>query len=266
MANVNYSRYSSAVFRVATKEVWRIFDWLHRHHYRHQPPAYVGQRLREVKGGMKHVKAKERAALQRQEDPSTMDIPMLYLLLQYTCGLRRDGEELDWTKPSVEGQQQSLEHQLYLIKELRNALCHRPDQFMDLSDHRLDALLQELAGLLCHSVREAGRLSQRPSQDVEAAVASVRDRLADIQASVPHSAILPQEFAVFARKELQGQWQGLGTRGQQLSPPLLRWALEAREVALDQLLEGPGGEEEEEPPQLLAVMGETGIGKSSLCW
>ncbi|XP_050689451.1 uncharacterized protein LOC126981880 isoform X11 [Eriocheir sinensis] len=264
MANVNFSRYSSAVFKVAQQEVWRVFDWLYHHHHRHQPPVYVGQRVRECEGVKRRgIGAMERAALERQDDPATMDITLLYQLLQLTCGLRPDGP--DWTSPGEVGQQPSLEHRLYLIKQKRNKLSHCADQYMHMSDGRLDTLLQELSGLLCHSLRQAGQRSARPAEEVEAAVASVKDRLAHIQASVPASAMLPQEFALLARTELQDLWEQSGSRAQRLSPPLLRWTLGAHAVALDQLLQGPGGEEGQ-PPKVLAVVGETGIGKSSLCW
>lgn len=264
MANVNFSRYSSAVFKVAQQEVWRVFDWLYHHHHRHQPPVYVGQRVRECEGVKRRgIGAMERAALERQDDPATMDITLLYQLLQLTCGLRPDGP--DWTSPGEVGQQPSLEHRLYLIKQKRNKLSHCADQYMHMSDGRLDTLLQELSGLLCHSLRQAGQRSERPAEEVEAAVASVKDRLAHIQASVPPSAMLPQEFALLARTELQDLWEQSGSRAQRLSPPLLRWTLGAHAVALDQLLQGPGGEEGQ-PPKVLAVVGETGIGKSSLCW
>lgn len=264
MANVNFSRYSSAVFLVAQKEVWRVFDWLHRHHYHGQPWAYVGERLLECEGvSRRRIGAMERIVLDRQDDPSIMDIPMLYLLLQHTCGLRPDGP--DWTSPGEEGQQPSLEHRLYLIKQVRNKMSHCTDQYMHMSDQCLDSLLQELSEHLCHALRQAGQRSARPVEEVEAAVASVRDRLSNIQASVPPSAILPQEFAMLAKRELQEQWKESGNRGQQLTPPLLRWALDAQEVALDQLLQGPRGEAEQ-PPKVLAVVGEAGIGKSSLCW
>lgn len=263
LANVNFSRYSSAVFKVAQQEVWRVFDWLYRHHHRHQPGVYVGQRLRECEGGMRRMGTMERAALERQDDPATMDITLLYQLLQRTCGLRPDGP--DWTSPGEEGQQASLERRLYLIKQERNKLSHCADQYMHMSDGRLDGLLQELSELLCHSLRQAGQRSARPAEEVEEAVASVRDRLAHIQTSVPPSAILPQEFAALARRELQEQWEQAGNLAQRLSPPLLSWTLGPQEVTLDQLLQGPEGEGGQSP-KVMAVVGEAGIGKSSLCW
>ncbi|KAG0724999.1 hypothetical protein GWK47_004847 [Chionoecetes opilio] len=267
LANVNVSRYLSAVLVVGKEEVWRAFDWLYRHHTRHQQPRlYVGEYLRGVQENntkiKKTINAADSKALHRQEDPAKMDISLLYKLLQHTCGLAADTPEFAWNKPPEDAAQQSLEHWLYRVKEIRNEVSHEYAALINMSDAELGTRLDELSSLLCKIVQSAGRRSARPDGEVKAAVATVKEKLTLVQTSMPPSAIRPEEFALEAKKELGDQWQGCTTWGDHLSPPLLRWAVEDQEVGLSQLLQGLG----EKPPQVVVVLGEPGIGKSSLCW
>ncbi|KAK8384328.1 hypothetical protein O3P69_009248 [Scylla paramamosain] len=208
LANVNFSRYSSAVFVVAQEVMWRVFHWLYHHHHRHEPHLYVGDCLRRTPGGMSRLGAWEKASLSRREDPANMDIPLLYRLLQHTCGLAQETSTFAWHKPPRDPAQQCLEHWLHQIKTVRHTVCHNPTAIMHLTNEELDTRLNNLSWLLCNTVGAAGQRSARPSVEVEAAARSIRERLTQIRISVPLSLIHPLEFALLARKEQREQWHG----------------------------------------------------------
>ncbi|MPD01607.1 hypothetical protein E2C01_097141 [Portunus trituberculatus] len=208
LANVNFSRYSSAVFVVAQKALWRAFHWLYHHHHRHEPHLYVGDCLRRTPGVMNRLGAWERASLSRREDPANMDIPLLYRLLQHTCGLTPETGTFAWHRPPTDPAQQCLEHWLHQIKAARHAVCHDPSAFMYLTNDELDTRLNKLSWLLCKTVRAAGSRSSRLPAEVEAATRGIRESLTQIRISIPSSLVHPLEFALLARKEQREQWHG----------------------------------------------------------
>lgn len=235
---------------VVRKEVCRVFLWLY-----HGGPKYVGDYLDEILTGKekKTLKKDQKAKLNRKEPPTRMDITLLYLLLQYTCGLPKPSDPA-WTK-ATGSDFSSLEHTLYLIKEERNNIGHegytREAQEMsdDVLDQKLDYLRQLCANLLVEAARRCGRLNE-----IVAVIDKMDTQLQEIRGVTFNKFIMmaKEEKLKTALTKMADEWY---------QQPLFK--RQGQPVTLDNLLQWRA--QDGTAFTFLLVTGEAGVGKSSLC-
>nr|XP_045595588.1 uncharacterized protein LOC123756458 [Procambarus clarkii] len=268
-SNINFDRYNNCIIVVAQREMCRVFLWLYHHHHQEDPRLYVGDCLLNTRGGMKGLFPRERAALGRRDNPVKMDITLLYKLLQRTCNLAEDPPTSSvWNSPTTPAEEQSLEHTLYKIKELRNDLDHESMKFAHMTEDDLKARVCELCDLCCHIIQEAGPRTGRTPQEINTAIDNIKNGLQYIQTSRPASGMTPQKFAMFAKqeyKELRGTT--LDTSSSCVIPIIKRSIsmtamTPEEEVSLSQLLKWRCVDGT--VPEIIVVQGDIGAGKTFL--
>lgn len=254
--NANFYKYHSSIFVVTKREMHRMFLWLYKGN-----PQYFGEYLKTLNGGMKRIGRHERVLLDKKESVVKFDIPFLYVLFQRTCDLSREDDEV-WNKPKG-NQKESLEHTLYRLKEIRNYLSHKPEEFMFISGDQLDNLLDKLLLLIGRALTLSGEMAGKPD-DAANCITKLEEDLKEIRTNTIPSGFTPQDFAVLGRKELERMMPLSNHEFAELvfrTPPgpsalpvpllltdLLQWECEDRTM-----------------PDVVLVSGDTGTGKSSLC-
>nr|XP_053640935.1 uncharacterized protein LOC128694709 [Cherax quadricarinatus]XP_053640936.1 uncharacterized protein LOC128694709 [Cherax quadricarinatus] len=205
-SNINCDRYFNCVNVVAQREMCRVFMWLYHHTHQHEPGLYVGDCLRRTPNGLRNIKTKQMAKLNRREKPVNMDITLLYILLQRTCNLTEDRPAGSiWNKPTTPAEEQSLEHTLYKIKEMRNEFDHEILSFTHMTEQDLKDRVSKLCDMCCHIVQEAGQSTGRSPQSVKEATDNIKKSINDLQTSWPSSGITPQKFSICAKQEQKEQ-------------------------------------------------------------
>nr|XP_045595589.1 uncharacterized protein LOC123756459 [Procambarus clarkii] len=268
-SNIYFDRYNNCIIVVAQREMCRVFLWFYHQHHQEDPRLYVGDCLRRTRGGMNGLSTRERASLGRRDNPVKMDITLLYKLLQRTCNLAEDPPTSSvWNSPTTPAEEQSLEHTLYKIKELRNELVHEPMKLAHMTEDDLKARVCELCDLCCHIIQEAGPRTGRTPQEINTAIDNIKNGLQYIQTSRPASGMTPQKFAMFAKqeyKELRGTT--LDTSSSCVIPIIKRSIsmtamTPEEEVSLSQLLKWRCVDGT--VPEIIVVQGDIGAGKTFL--
>ncbi|KAK3859332.1 hypothetical protein Pcinc_034549 [Petrolisthes cinctipes] len=199
--DINFQRYCSCVFEVGQRVMCRAFLYLY-HHYHQDPNVYVGQRLDGIPNGWARIGAIGKAALARRESPINMDICLLYILLQRTCGLKPDTQNNSvWNSPISDTVAEELEHKLYLLKEIRNDLAHNTNAYLNLTKQELIEKVNVLERLCCNIVTKAAIHTGRSSNTVATDTARITSQLHDILTSSLPPKIHPQEWLIMAHEE-----------------------------------------------------------------
>ena len=192
---MNFHRYHDAIFTVVKEVVCRAFLWLYT-----GGTQYVGDYLQGMQGV--RLGSMEKQALRRKDPPVKFDIPFLYKLLQHACGLS-DHNSYIWNNPTTPLEERSVEHVLFLLKEKRNELCHKPQELINMTREELENHLDELSRLCELVLREAGQKANRQPQNVNDSVKQMRDNLDTIQNKQAPSGINASKFGVVARNEMK---------------------------------------------------------------
>ncbi|MPC64179.1 hypothetical protein E2C01_058290 [Portunus trituberculatus] len=243
----NWNKYEDAMNDVVQKEVCRVFLWLYQ-----GLPKYVGDYLDEIPKRRRGLNKDEKNTLSLRKPPTSMDITLLYRLLQLVCNLP-SADDPAWTDPI---DPHCLEHTLYLIKEERNKLSHEghTQEARQMSDQQLDQKLNGLRSLCGNLLVEAARRCGRLDKEIVELNDKMEASLQEIRG------ITSDKFVMMAKEELlkTAQTKMMDEWYQQ---PLLEYR--GRSVALDDLLlwRTP----DDAAPAFILITGEAGIGKSSLC-
>ncbi|XP_042217202.1 uncharacterized protein LOC121862884 [Homarus americanus] len=259
---LNFARYARFIFTLGQRTMLQAFHWLYKGGSMSLYDFLSSQSL-ELKGFFSSEKEKIKGG----EDPLGMDITLLYKLLRRTCGLAEDDKA--WIPTPESPQETSLEQALYQLKELRGGLGHpHPENFIKISDKKLDAQMKELRALYSKVLTLAGRKANQKKCVVESAISTMEEKF--LQERYSESGITESEFLNMSYLELSLQHILIGKfdTSKYLEP---RFMVENFKQVTDSptviLLNDLLGQtcKDESRSQVIVVVGETGAGKTSLC-
>ncbi|KAK3867224.1 hypothetical protein Pcinc_027302 [Petrolisthes cinctipes] len=264
--DINFQRYCSCVFEVGQRVMCQVFLYLY-HHYHQDPNVYVGQRLDGIPNGWARIGAIGKAALARRESPINMDISLLYILLQRTCGLKPDTQNNSvWNSPISDTVAEELEHQLYLLKEIRNDLAHNTNAYLNLTKQELKEKVNVLERLCCNIVTKEAIHTGRSSNTVATDTARITSQLHDILTSSLPPKIHPQEWSIMAHEEQRAalpQSQEFFAQAQLSLPRNQEAPAEGDINFLHTFLSWRYSDGS--PIQVVIVKGQAGVGKTKMC-
>lgn len=259
----NWDKYEDGVEEVATDVVVQAFLWLYEYEARKSkdpedatPVPHVGEYLETLPGGMKGFSKDQRDHLSNREPPQHMDITSLYRLLQRTCGLASESDEV-WYKDN-----DSLEHSLYLVKKERNDVSHesRKPESTSMTFSELKDKLDNLRKLCSSIISKAGLKACRPCNEITEQTDNMSQTLANILG------VDSERFAQLAREEKekmqqQGNESVRGVCEEEYVKPLI--SRKGAPLPLPDLFHTHT--DEGSTPELILVTGDAGAGKTTLC-
>ncbi|KAK7086254.1 hypothetical protein SK128_014070 [Halocaridina rubra] len=263
--NVYFHRYYDAIFLVAKKEYLRVFLWLYQ-----GGTSYVGDYLQTTPRRMKGLKAWEKAVLNRKELSVRFDICMLYSMLQRTCGLTEDTAEL-WNEPQTSAERESLEHSLYLIKEIRNDLSHPDLQpfLFHMSNEEFGEKLNELRHLCQYILRKAGEKAYRTTQEIENVIFNMELAFTGVKSNPIPSGFTPEKLAIVAKQEMRTKCsystELLTTYVKPLLLPIFPMKSNSKWLDIPLEIIANWHCENGNSPTNIVFYGDSGTGKSALC-
>ncbi|KAK4313660.1 hypothetical protein Pmani_015007 [Petrolisthes manimaculis] len=242
------------------------FQWLYEYERLKSKPRgdntpieYVGEYLKTLPKGKKALDAGGKAQLKAKVPPEEMDIPLLYLLFRFTCGLMA-ADDTAWCDGS---DKDSLEHTLYLVKEERNVISHEGHKAKatNISDLELNDRLDNLKLLYTRIIYKAGQKVYKDCSEITKQTDKINETLTQILG------VNAERFVQKARQEKKK----LNTLEMEVCEkmyvtPLIRNSNHSNNgniLTLKELFEC--NTDDGFTPELLLVTGDAGVGKTTLC-
>ncbi|CAL4181731.1 unnamed protein product, partial [Meganyctiphanes norvegica] len=195
--------------------------------------------------------------------PNKMDLTMLYKVIQNVCGLAEPNSNL-WSSPKNPEEEGGLEHMLYLIMKDRNLLTHKPEKYHFLTEANIDECIKKLVNLYTKILQESASKACVDSSKLKNAVGKMKTELQEIRDRKEIKGLNEKEFVKLAREDLRTRRiSQASTKVNFIIPHLRLESSAATTFPLTNLLEQKC--DNDNSPNLIIIVGETGAGKSSIC-
>lgn len=257
-----WDKYEDGVKEVATDVVVQAFLWLYEYERRKSkdpgdatPVPHVGDYLKTLPGGMKGFGNDQKDQLSNREPPQHMDITSLYRLLQRTCGLAAESDEV-WLKDN-----DTLEHSLYLVKKKRNDVSHesRKPKSTTMTFSELKDKLDNLRKLCSSIITKAGQRACRPCNEITEHTDNMSQSLTSILG------VDAKRFAQLAREEKEKLKQQDGNERTVCEELYVTPLISHKGASLPLPKLFNSHTDEGSTADLILVTGDAGVGKTTLC-